>query len=165
RMTELLRPRRGHKVLEVGTGSGYQAAILAEIVKPEGRVWSIERISALAEKAKENLARAGYLEYVTVIVGDGSKGYPEAAPYDRIIVTVACPEVPKPLLEQLKPEGRLVAPVGGSDLQVLMVVDKLSDGTVSSFYDIEVVFVPLIGEYGWKSENDFYKTERNTQFW
>lgn len=158
RMTELLRPRRGHKVLEVGTGSGYQAAVLAELVKPEGHVWSIERIPALAERARENLARAGYLEHVTVIVGDGSKGYPEAAPYDRIMVTAACPDIPRPLLEQLKPGGRLVAPVGGPDIQILVVVEKESDGRLSYSYDIEVIFVPLIGEYGWKSEDEFYRS-------
>lgn len=157
RMTELLKPRRGDRVLEVGTGSGYQAAILAEIVKPEGHVWTIERIPSLAERARENLRNAGYAEHVTVVVGDGSKGYPEAAPFDRIIVTAACPSVPEPLVQQLKPGGRLVLPVGGPDLQVLVVVEKREDGGLVYDYDIEVVFVPLIGEFGWKDEESFYR--------
>lgn len=152
-MTEALAPRRGHKVLEVGTGSGYQAAILAEIVGDEGHVWTIERIPALAKFARENLRRASYAKRVTVIIGDGSKGYPGAMPYDRIIVTAAAPDVPEPLIEQLAPGGRLVIPVGDSFVQRLLVVEKHPDGSVEKRWGTYCVFVPLIGEYGFKEWN------------
>ena len=147
-MTELLDPDRGMKVLEVGTGSGYQAAILAEIVGDEGHVWSIERIPELAETARRNLEKAGYGDRVTVIVGDGTLGYPDAAPYDRIIVTAAAPSVPPPLEEQLKEGGRLVAPIGDYIAQELVVGEKRG-GVMVYRRDIEVIFVPLVGRYGW----------------
>ncbi len=160
RMTEFLDPDVGHRVLEVGTGSGYQAAVLAEIVAPSdeprerwGHVWSIERIPELAEQARRNLEAAGYADRVTVVVGDGSRGLPEEAPFDRILVTAAAPRVPEPLLEQLAPGGRLVAPVGSRYSQVLVVVDKLEDGSIVQRSDIEVLFVPLIGDYGFKGED------------
>ena len=153
-MTELLDPKPGDKVLEIGTGSGYQAAILAEIVTPGGHVWSIERIPELAEFARRNLERTGYADRVTVIVGDGSLGYEPAAPYDKIMVTAAAPKVPEPLIKQLKPGGRLVAPIGPLPFQVLIVLDKALDGTISVRRDLEVVFVPLIGEYGWRDERE-----------
>jgi len=159
RMTELLDPDVGHRVLEVGTGSGYQAAVLAEIVAPSdaprerwGHVWSIERIPELAEQARRNLEAAGYGDRVTVVVGDGSRGLPEAAPFDRILVTAAAPRVPEPLIEQLAPGGRLVAPVGSRYGQVLVVVDKLSDGSIVQRSDIEVVFVPLVGRHGFRGD-------------
>ncbi len=147
-MTELLDPDRGMKVLEVGTGSGYQAAILAEIVGDEGHVWSIERIPELAEIARRNLEKAGYSNRVTVIVGDGTLGYPDAAPYDRIIVTAAAPSVPPPLEEQLREGGRLVAPIGDYIAQELVVGEKRG-GVMVYRRDIEVIFVPLVGRYGW----------------
>lgn len=156
-MTELLDPRPGDKVLEIGTGSGYQAAILAEIVTPGGHVWSIERIPELAEFARRNLERTGYSDRVTVIVGDGSLGYEPAAPYDKIMVTAAAPRVPEPLIKQLKPGGRLVAPIGPLPFQVLTIVDKREDGSLEIRRDLEVVFVPLIGEYGWKDEKEALK--------
>jgi len=154
-MTEELNPEPGDTVLEVGTGSGYQAAVLAEIVAkqdPErrGHVYTIERIPELAEFAKGNLARAGYSEYVTVIVGDGTLGYPEKAPFNRIIVTAAAPTVPPPLIDQLADEGALVIPVGDPYIQRLLVVEKRG-GKLYKKWGIECVFVPLIGEYGWKS--------------
>jgi len=158
RMTELLDPRPGERVLEVGTGSGYQAAVLAELVAPSdwppegwGHVWSIERIPGLAERARRNLEAAGYAGRVTVVVGDGSRGYPPAAPYDAIIVTAAAPQVPPPLVEQLKPGGRLVAPVGDRWAQRLVVLRKGPGGRVEVEEDIEVLFVPLVGEYGWEA--------------
>ncbi len=154
-MTEELQPMPGDKVLEVGTGSGYQAAILAEIVKPNGHVWTVERIVDLVRFAKENLRRTGYSDYVTVIHGDGSEGLPQYAPYDRIIVTAAAPRVPEPLIEQLRPGGRLVIPVGGRYFQVLKVIDKLSDGTLKSIEKVSCVFVPLVGRYGFK-EDELY---------
>ncbi len=153
-MTELLDPQPGDKVLEIGTGSGYQAAILAEIVGYEGHVWSVERVPELAEFAIRNLERTGYLDRVTVVVGDGSLGYKPKAPYDRIMVTAAAPRVPEPLVEQLKPRGRLVIPVGPLPFQVLLVIDKKEDGSIEVRRDLEVVFVPLIGEYGWKDERE-----------
>lgn len=149
-MTEALAPRKGHRVLEVGTGSGYQAAILAEIVGDEGHVWSIERIPALAEFARENLRRTSYARRVTVIIGDGSRGYPDAMPYDRIIVTAAAPDVPQPLVEQLAASGRLVIPVGGSLTQRLLILEKRPDGSVVKRWGTYCVFVPLIGEYGFR---------------
>lgn len=154
-MTELLDPEPGDKVLEVGTGSGYQAAVLAEIVAKSdpsrrGHVYTIERIEELARFARENLRRTSYIDYVTVIVGDGTLGYPPEAPYDKIIVTAAAPDIPKPLLEQLKPGGRMVIPVGDRSLQRLYVVDKKSSGEISVKEDVYCLFVPLIGVYGWK---------------
>ncbi len=158
-MTELLDPDVGMKVLEVGTGSGYQAAILAEIVAPRdvdrgawGHVWSIERIKELAERAKKNLEIASYIERVTILVGDGSLGNPNSAPYDRIMVTAAAPDIPKPLLDQLKPGGRLVAPIGDMIAQHLVVVEKDREGRIHKRPTLEVIFVPLVGKYGWPEE-------------
>ncbi len=147
----------GMKVLEVGTGSGYHAAVIAEIVAPSnrsreewGHVYSIERVPELAKKAMENLRRSGYADRVTVIIGDGSKGYPDAAPYDRIIVTAAAPDIPKPLIEQLKKGGKMVIPIGTRYLQYLYVVEKDKDGRIKKKPVTSCLFVPLIGEYGWK---------------
>lgn len=153
-MTEELAPEPGDIVLEVGTGSGYQAAVLAEIVARQdpsrrGHVYTIERIRELVEFAKRNLERAGYGNYVTVIHGDGTLGYPERAPYDKIIVTAAAPDVPKPLLEQLKEGGRLVIPIGDPYIQRLVTIEKHRDG-IKKKYGIECVFVPLLGKYGWR---------------
>ncbi len=153
-MTEALDPEPGDKVLEVGTGSGYQAAVLAEIVgkmdpSRRGHVYTIERIPELAEFARKNLERTGYSEYVAVIVGDGTLGYPDEAPYDRIIVTAASPDIPEPLIEQLKDGGRIVIPVGDLWFQRLVIADK-KDGELVRRYGIECVFVPLVGKYGWK---------------
>ncbi|OYT40325.1 MAG: protein-L-isoaspartate O-methyltransferase [Desulfurococcales archaeon ex4484_58] len=153
-MTEELDPKPGNKVLEIGTGSGYQAAVLAEIVaksdpEKKGFVYTIERISELAEFARRNLSRTGYDKYVKVIVGDGTLGYPDEAPYDRIIVTAGAPDVPKPLIEQLSIGGRMVIPVGDKFLQRLLVLDK-KESKIDKRWGIECVFVPLVGEYGWK---------------
>ncbi len=150
-MCEALDLREGNKVLEVGTGSGYHAALVAEIVGEKGHVYTIERIPELAEFARKNLERTGYIKRVTVIVGDGSLGYPEAAPYDRILVTAAAPDVPKPLVEQLKPGGKMVIPVGDLSLfQDLLLVEKKSSGKVKVKNLGGCAFVPLIGRYGWK---------------
>ena len=149
-MTEELSLDQGLKVLEIGTGSGYQAAIIAEIVKPEGHVWSIEIIPQIAEFARRNLKRSGYIKYVTVIVGDGSKGYPQQAPFDRIIVTAASPSIPSPLIEQLKPGGIMVIPVGSTFMQVLKVIIKRTEVDIDIRDSVPCVFVPLVGEYGFK---------------
>ncbi|MEM4035778.1 MAG: protein-L-isoaspartate(D-aspartate) O-methyltransferase [Fervidicoccaceae archaeon] len=155
-MTERLDPREGDKILEVGTGSGYQAALLAELVDPTGsgpgHVYTIERLPELAERARRNLERAGYADRVTVIVGDGSLGYPESAPYDGIIVTAAAPKIPEPLKRQLKIGGRIVAPVGDLFSQVLYVGVKVSESELELREDVPCVFVPLIGKEGWPEE-------------
>jgi protein-L-isoaspartate(D-aspartate) O-methyltransferase len=148
-MTSHLRVRPGHIVLEIGTGSGYQAALLAEIVGDNGHVYTVERIPELAEMARRNLANAGYADRVTVIVGDGTLGYAERAPYDRIIVTAASPDIPKPLIEQLKPGGILVIPVGDRFMQRLLIVEKDERGKTRIRKDTYCAFVPLIGKYGW----------------
>lgn len=144
-MTELLELKSQDKVLEIGTGSGYQAAILAEIAKD---VYTIERIFELAERARNILADIGY-NNVHVIVGDGTKGLESEAPFDKIIITAASPEIPKPLIEQLKEEGIIVAPVGGRFSQVL-IKGKKKRGILLEEHHVPCVFVPLVGEYGWK---------------
>lgn len=139
-MTELLDPAPGDVALEVGTGSGYQAAVLAKLV---AQVYSIEILGPLAAEAKERLARLGYAN-VTVREGDGYAGWPEHAPFDKIIVTAAAPSIPPPLVEQLKPGGRMVIPVGGYyETQDLMVVTKAADGRVTERKMFAVGFVPL----------------------
>jgi protein-L-isoaspartate(D-aspartate) O-methyltransferase len=147
-MTEALKLEGHEKVLEVGTGSGYQAAILAEIVD---HVVTLERLPELAEAAGDALRQLGYIS-VEVIVGDGSKGYEARAPYDGIVVTAGAPKIPSALTDQLADGGRLVIPVGNSFQQTLTRVTRRGDGQ-----DIErlegCVFVPLIGEYGWR-ENE-----------
>ena len=146
-MTETLQPQKGDKVLEIGTGSGYQAAILAEIVKP-GKVFTIERIEELVGFAKKNLKD---YENVKVIYGDGSKGLKEEAPFDCIIMTAAAPNVPDVLIEQLSFGGRMVIPVGEEkSYQRLMLItknEKVEKVDLGLF-----VFVPLIGEYGFKEK-------------
>jgi protein-L-isoaspartate(D-aspartate) O-methyltransferase len=147
-MTEQLDLRRGQKVLEVGGGSGYHAAVTAHIVGPQGHVYSVERIASLAEMAKRNIEEAGYSAVVTVVVGDGSLGLLEHAPYDRIFVACAAPDVPAPLVDQLKEGGKMLVPVGtGHFGQDLILVEKKDGKAVKS--DLGgCVFVPLIGEHG-----------------
>ncbi len=141
RMTELLRVFPGAKVLEIGTGSGYQAAVLAEL---GARVFSVERIPDLALRAAETLSGLGY--DVKVRVGDGTEGWPEEAPFDRIIITAAAPRVPEPLLEQLAEGGVLVAPLGDRWLQHLTVIEKRG-GKLRREVDIPCAFVPLVGKW------------------
>lgn len=140
-MTELLRLKPGAKTLEVGTGSGYQAAVLAEVTRTN--VYSIEIVEPLAKTAAERLKRLGYGQ-IAVKSGDGYLGWPEHAPFDAIIVTAGAPHVPPPLVEQLKRGGRMVIPVGDAwAVQSLVIVEKLPDGTVKKRDDLPVRFVPL----------------------
>jgi len=133
----------------VGAGSGYHAATIAEIIGDKGHVSAIEYVDKLVAIARGNLDRAGYGNRVTLVQGDGSLGYAERAPYDRILVTAAAPKIPPPLLEQLKPDGVLVVPVGGKMFpQELIRVWKKTDGTVDRNSLGGVAFVPLIGRYG-----------------
>jgi len=142
-MTELLKIQPGAKVLEVGAGSGYQAAVLAEV---GAQVYSVEIIEPLARASAELLQRLGYSS-VQVKQGDGYLGWPEHAPYDGIIVTAAADHVPPPLVEQLKPGGRLVIPVGdGQERQSLLLVEKSADGSVTTHDVAPVMFVPLTRE-------------------
>jgi len=141
-MTSLLETRADHIVLEVGTGSGYQAAVLSSLVR---QLYSIEVIEELATTAAERLRRLGY-NNVEVRAGDGAAGWPEHAPYDGIIVTAAARRVPPALVEQLKAGGRLVIPVGGPGGQDLRLLEKQSDGSVKSRSVIPVAFVPLTGD-------------------
>jgi protein-L-isoaspartate(D-aspartate) O-methyltransferase len=139
-MTEALGLRGGETVLEVGTGSGYQAAVLAEIA---ARVYTIEIVASLAEEARERLARLGYLN-VEVRAGDGYQGWPEKAPFDAVIVTAAAPRVPEPLKQQLKDGGRLVIPVG-EEYQELMVITRRGNAYAENRV-LPVRFVPMTGK-------------------
>ncbi len=155
-MNEALRLEAGHKVLEVGAGSGWHAATMAEIVAPSdtprsewGHVYTVEIIRGLAEFARRNIMKAGYGDRVTIMCTDGSLGYPEKAPYDRILVTAAAPDVPKPLTEQVKPGGTILIPVGSAYLfQSLMRITKGVDGKIREENLGGVAFVPLTGRYG-----------------
>jgi len=147
RMTQVGRPRggwEGARTLEIGTGSGYQAAILSEL---GADVTTIERHASLADDARHRLTDAGY-DGVEIVVGDGTEGWPERGPYRSILVTAGGPSVPQPLVEQLHPDGgRLVMPVGGREHQLLTLVERNGDDLRSTELE-PVVFVPLIGRYG-----------------
>jgi protein-L-isoaspartate(D-aspartate) O-methyltransferase len=148
-MNEALELHQGMKVLEVGAGSGYHAATIAEIVSDKGHVFAVEYLDKLVAIARNNLSRAGYADRVTLVEGDGSLGYVERAPYDRILVTAAAPKIPPSLIEQLKPDGTLVVPVGGRMFpQELLRVRKKPDGTLDRSSLGGVAFVPLVGKYG-----------------
>jgi len=146
-MTELLSPESGDLILEIGTGSGYQAAILAAC---GAQVISIERIPQVADLAEENLRKAG-IHNIRVFCMDGTAGYPDKAPYNGILITAATPRLPPPLLEELAEGGRLVAPVGDQHIQELIRVVRTGDEYHTERYG-GVRFVPLIGMYGWKKE-------------
>ncbi|UCB59965.1 MAG: protein-L-isoaspartate(D-aspartate) O-methyltransferase [Candidatus Bathyarchaeota archaeon] len=155
-MNEALELRVGHHVLEVGAGCGWHAAAIAEIVAPKdaprsekGHVYTVEIVAELAQLARENIMRHGFGDRVTVVHGDGSLGYSEQSPYDRILVTAAAPEIPAPLLDQLKAGGVLVIPVGSVHLfQTLIRMRKNVDSGMTRENLGGVAFVPLTGRYG-----------------
>ncbi|MDH7517577.1 MAG: protein-L-isoaspartate O-methyltransferase [Candidatus Thermoplasmatota archaeon] len=145
-MCEALDVKEGQKILEIGAGSGYHAAIVSKLVGEKGHVYTVERFKSLAEKANENLEKT-VIKNVTVIVGDGSQGHIEHAPYDRIYVTCASPGVPPPLIDQLKDRGKLLIPVGQTVCE-LQLVEKTGKEIKTS--DLGgCVFVPLVGKYGY----------------
>ena len=146
-MTEALELKEGDKVLEVGTGSGYQAAIIANIVGYKGEIISTEIIKDLAEFAKNNIEKLK-LKNVRIINLDGSKGWEEEAPYDKIIITAACPEIPKPLIKQLKEGGIIVAPVGNMNEQFMIKGVKKNNKLIEENLG-QFMFVPLKGKYGY----------------
>ncbi len=157
-MNEALQLEVGQKVLEVGAGSGWHAATIAEIIAPQdlprsswGHVFTVEILQELADAARRTIMKAGYADRITVICADGSMGYAEKAPYDRIVVTAAAPKIPDPLIEQLKPEGVMLIPIGNTSLfQSLLKIVKTSDGKISQKNLGGVAFVPLTGRYGQK---------------
>ncbi|NOY37131.1 MAG: protein-L-isoaspartate(D-aspartate) O-methyltransferase [Chlorobi bacterium] len=146
-MTELLDIKPGDKILEIGTGSGYQAAVLSELTP---YVYTVEIVRELGEQAKARFSTLGY-NTIKVKIGDGYKGWPEYAPYDGIIVTCAPEEIPEPLIEQLKPGGRIVIPVGkAGKTQWLVLVEKTPEGKIREQVQFPVVFVPMTGKAGEK---------------
>ena len=155
-MNEALELKIGHKVLEVGTGCGWHSATIAEIVAPSdvpkekwGRVYTVEIVSELAKQARRNLDDAGLRERVLVIDGDGSMGYKEKAPYDRVLATAAAPQVPPPLIQQLTVGGVMVLPLGSAYLfQTLIRFRKIADSNISKEDLGGVAFVPLTGRFG-----------------
>ncbi|MFW9962990.1 MAG: protein-L-isoaspartate(D-aspartate) O-methyltransferase [Candidatus Sifarchaeia archaeon] len=153
-MCEALRLKPGLKILEVGAGSGYHAALCAEMVAPRttetpGHVYTTEIVSGLIDFARENLERSGYDDRVTLIHADGGIGLPEYAPFDRILVAAAAPSVPEPLIDQLDFNGIMLIPVGGRGFfQELMMIEKNEAGEVSQKRWGGVAFVPLTGKYG-----------------
>ncbi len=151
-MTEALElsPDNQTKVLEIGTGSGYQAAILSCLV---AKVYTVERIAALAESAQTVFQRLE-LKNIEVKVGDGGYGWPEHAPYDAIITTAAAPDVPPPLIDQLADGGILVAPIGTRQVQQLVRLQRQGDEIIRK-YLFHVTFVPFLGEHGWREEDYF----------
>lgn len=148
----------GEKVLEIGAGCGYMSCVYAEVVAPSnqpkskwGHVWSIEIIKELYEFAKKNVEKTGYADRVTLIHGNGSLGLKEYSPYDAIIVTSAAPRIPKEMIEQLSPKGRLLIPVGSPGFyQQLIKVTKMQDGSIKKENLGEVAFVPMRGKAGWE---------------
>lgn len=155
-MDEALELEVGHKVLEIGGGSGWHAATVAEIVAPTntsnkrwGHVYTVEIVPELAKFARENIQKTGYGDRVTVICGDGSMGYPEEAPYDRVLVAAAAPDIPLPLIQQLKSGGLLIIPVGGIRLYQTLIRIRKKDGEIIKENLGGVAFVPLVGKHGY----------------
>lgn len=150
-MNEALELKTDQIVLEVGAGSGYHAATIAEQISPKGHVFTVEVVMELVSFARKNLEKAGYRDRVTLVHGDGSLGYRERAPYARILVTAASPRIPDPLQKQLAPGGIMIIPVGGRLFpQELIKVEKNTSGQVKRSSLGGVAFVPLIGEQGFE---------------
>jgi protein-L-isoaspartate(D-aspartate) O-methyltransferase len=145
-MSEALDLRAGERVLEIGTGSGYQTAVLAEL---GARVVSLERIPALAERARRILHLLGYDDRVQIEVGDGTLGWAARAPYDGVVVTAGAPQIPRPLVEQLAEDGRLVLPMGDDEVQTLVRIQRGPEGLAEEYLG-ECRFVKLLGSYGWE---------------
>jgi protein-L-isoaspartate(D-aspartate) O-methyltransferase len=146
---ELLHLTGKERVLEIGTGSGYETVLLAHLV---AQVFSIERIPALLQQARENIQRTG-VNNVSLLLGDGSIGWREYAPYDAILVTAGAPSVPQPLLDQLAEGGRLLIPVGDRDEQRLIVAER-KGGRTEMKEEAPVRFVPLLGHHGWARSDE-----------
>jgi len=152
-IAEKLELEDGMKILEIGTGFGYNAAVIAEIIGKKGHVYTIERIESLALKARANLTKTGYSETVSVIIGDGTHGYPEEAPFDRIYATASAPKVPEPLKGQLKIGGTLLTPIGSDHyFQELVSLKRVSEDEYKMQKLGGVAFVPMIGEHGWPED-------------
>jgi len=145
--TELLKVKPGDKVLEIGTGSGYQCCILLEM---KAKVFTIEYNKKLFQQAKSFLKKIGYSAHFHL--GDGSQGWPTFAPYDKIIVTAGAPNLPEALISQLKPNGKLVVPVGNEEHQEMIRISKDSEGNIHSESHDFFRFVPLLGKFGWKGK-------------
>ena len=146
-MFELLQAKPGDKILDVGSGSGWSVALLSEIVGPKGRVFGIERIQELAEFAEHNINKYNFISYkrARIIEGNGYKGLPEFAPFDKILVSAATPKLPQALIKQLNPGGRIVIPIGEEhDVQDMVVIDKDKDGKTLERRISGFVFVPLV---------------------
>lgn len=151
-MLDSLELKPGQKVLEIGAGSGYNAALIAEIVGPRGKIFTVERIAELAEFGRKNLKKTGY-GWIRVVVGDGTCGYKKEAPWDRILVTACAPKIPRPLVEHLKVGGKLAAPMGQHYMfQMWVVVHKRSEKETSTQERGGCSFVPLVGKHGWKED-------------
>jgi protein-L-isoaspartate(D-aspartate) O-methyltransferase len=157
-MSQDLDVRPGMRVLELGTGTGYQTAVLAQLVGDAGRVYTIERVASLGNYARSRLEAMG-IRNVRYFIGDGSAGWPANLWYDngdiqfdRIMVTAGAPGVPEPLIQQLKPRGAMVVPVGNGESQVLRRVMKYADGAIEETESLACKFVPLLGEFGWTAE-------------
>lgn len=147
---EELELEEGMNVLEIGTGFGYNAAVISEVMNKKGHVYSIERLKSLFKTAAENLKKTGYEENIDLILGDGTLGYEKGAPYDRIYGTAGSPYIPEPLKKQLKVGGKLLIPVGEtSTFQSLIRITKESESEFRQTSLGEVTFVPMIGKYGW----------------
>jgi protein-L-isoaspartate(D-aspartate) O-methyltransferase len=147
-MTIQLSPEKSDRILEIGTGSGYQTALLAQFA---GEVFTVERIADLSKKAQARLTALGF-HNITYRVGDGSAGWPDHAPYDKIMVTAAAARVPPELQDQLKPGGQMLIPVGSRGLQDLLLISRGLDGKISRRSIEKVVFVELKGQYGWQED-------------
>lgn len=150
-MLEILDVKKGMKVLEVGSGSGYVLALLAELVGEDGKIFGTEMVKELIEFSEENLKN---LEYKNIYIfrSDGSEGLKDYSPYDRILVSAACPFIPKPLFDQLQERGKIVAPVGDPNMQTLQMMEKINGKLLKKdIFPHSYQFVPLKGKYGWKS--------------